>query len=118
MENDCQIKGILEDTDILKTVGDLKKWLEHVPDDKPLKGFLKGDFGGWEIDLSLALQEKGGDQLGTAIFYCDWNMSPALDQEFGEFVSCKNAVASGNMHDVDGEEVYGKELWDWVKTHR
>ena len=100
----------------LETVGDLKKWLEHIPDARPLKDFLIGRFGAWKISLPLNLQEESGSQLHTTIFYNEWDMPPGLDREFGEFVSCKNAVASGNMSNIDGEEVYGNKLWNWVKT--
>lgn len=117
MEENPSMKDVFENTAFIKTVGDLKKWLEHIPDDQPIEGFLKGDFGGWQIDIPLHLQDKTANHLGSAIFYCEWNMPPALDQEFGEFVSCKNAVASGNVGDADGEDIYGKELWKWVKGH-
>ena len=104
-------------TDTLGTVGDLKKWLERIPDDQPINGFLKGDFGGWKIDLPLCYQEKNANHLVVPILYYPWEMPPELDQEFGEFVSCKNTIANKGMNDADGEDIYGKELWKWVKEH-
>lgn len=112
MEDNPFVK-LSDATDTLGTVGDLKS----VSPTTSRLTFLKGDFGGWKIDLPLFYQEKNANHLVAPILYYPWEMPPALDQEFGEFVSCKNTIANKGMNDADGEDIYGKKLWKWVKEH-
>ena len=114
-----EIVPLMEGVVLVNTVGDLKKWLEHIPDDRSMDDFIRIDFGKhWNVPVPIHILDEKSDEdcLDISLWYEAWDMPPELHRDFGEFCSAKAAVVDGFGDDY-GEDIYGKKLWQWVK-HR